>query len=140
MDKVIRSGKYIRIPVYDLLVGDVCHLEPGDVIPVDGVLIEGHIKCSEYSDRKSDEVKKTPVDAAMLHLASDPDCTLDPFIISGSEVSEGVGTFLVTAVGIYSNFGDALRSFHAESRPTLLQLKLNSFSEGIAKLGGRYVA
>ncbi|KAF8252393.1 calcium-translocating P-type ATPase [Wilcoxina mikolae CBS 423.85] len=133
MVTVIRSGRYIRIPVYGLLVGDVCHLEPGDVIPVDGVLIEGHIKCSEYSDRKSDEVKKTPIDVAMLHLGFDPDCTLDPFIISGSEALEGVGTFLVTAV---VSFSDALRSFHAESRPALLQLKINNISEAIAKLGG----
>ncbi|KAF8540001.1 hypothetical protein BDD12DRAFT_917198 [Trichophaea hybrida] len=87
-------------------------------------------------NKKSNEAKKTPIGAAMLHLGFDPDCTLDPFIISGSEVLEGVGTFLVTTVGIYSSFSDALRSFHAESRPTLLQLKLNDISEGIAKLGG----
>src|SRR4051794_883775 len=31
--KAIRSGKTIQISVYDILVGDVLYLEPGDMIP-----------------------------------------------------------------------------------------------------------
>ncbi|KAH7136914.1 hypothetical protein B0J13DRAFT_640602 [Dactylonectria estremocensis] len=35
--KVIRSGKSYMINVRDILVGDVLHLKPGDLVPVDGV-------------------------------------------------------------------------------------------------------
>ncbi len=40
--KVVRSGKTREISVRDVLVGDVVLLEPGDMVPVDGIFIEGH--------------------------------------------------------------------------------------------------
>ena len=60
--KVIRSGRTQQVLVYDILVGDVVNLEPGDMIPVDGILIQGHgIKCDESSATgESDLLKKTP--------------------------------------------------------------------------------
>ncbi|KAI1872412.1 uncharacterized protein JN550_004131, partial [Neoarthrinium moseri] len=46
--KVIRSGKTIELSVFDILSGDVVHLEPGDLLPVDGILIQGFdVKCDE---------------------------------------------------------------------------------------------
>jgi Ca2+-transporting ATPase len=79
------------INVNDLLVGDVLYLEPGDVVPVDGIFIGGHnVTCDESSATgESDLLLKTggaEVYAA-THL-TDPE-HLDPFIISGSRVSEG---------------------------------------------------
>ncbi len=40
--KVIRSGMSKLISISEVLVGDVVVLEPGDVIPADGILISGH--------------------------------------------------------------------------------------------------
>ncbi|KAJ8612643.1 hypothetical protein MRB53_037379 [Persea americana] len=40
--KVIRSGKTQELSVYDVLAGDLALLEPGDIIPVDGLFLEGH--------------------------------------------------------------------------------------------------
>ena len=64
--KVVRSGKTQEISVYDVLVGDVLLLEPGDMVPVDGIFIEGHgIKCDESSATgESDLLRKTPADEA----------------------------------------------------------------------------
>jgi len=48
--KAVRSGKVQEISVYDILTGDIVLLEPGDVIPVDGIFLEGHnLKCDESS-------------------------------------------------------------------------------------------
>lgn len=90
--KVIRSGKSFMINVHDILVGDVLHLEPGDLVPVDGIFIEGHhVKCDESSATgESDALKKTNGDEVMRALESGENRkNLDPFIISGAKVLEG---------------------------------------------------
>lgn len=44
---VLRNGKEIEIPVDQVAVGDVCIVRPGQKIPVDGVVIEGHSSIDE---------------------------------------------------------------------------------------------
>ena len=39
---VFRGGELLNISVYDLLVGDVVEIETGEILSVDGILIEGH--------------------------------------------------------------------------------------------------
>lgn len=136
--KVIRSGKSQEISVYDVLVGDVMHLEPGDLIPVDGVFIEGHnVKCDESSATgESDIIRKVPADEVYHAIESHQNLKkMDPFILSGGKVSEGVGTFLVTSVGVNSSYGKTLMSLQDEGQTTPLQVKLNILAEYIAKLG-----
>ncbi|KAI2614785.1 plasma membrane calcium-transporting ATPase [Hypoxylon fragiforme] len=137
--KVIRSGKSYMINVHDILVGDVLHLEPGDLVPVDGIYISGHdLKCDESSATgESDAIKKTPGEQVMTLLESNGSTkNLDPFIISGSKVLEGMGTFLCTSVGVNSSFGKIMMSVRTEIEATPLQKKLERLAVAIAKLGG----
>ena len=144
--KVIRSGKSAEISVFDLMVGDVMHLTTGDLIPVDGIFISGHgVKCDESSATgESDLLKKVAADDVFAALqdmhknkTSNPEVEkLDPFIISGSKVQEGTGTFLVTAVGVNSSYGRTTMSLRTEQEDTPLQKKLNSLADNIAKFGG----
>jgi P-type Ca2+ transporter type 2C len=107
--KVIRGGKTVLVNIYDIVVGDVLHLEPGDLIPVDGVLPEGHnIKADESAATgESDALKKVPAQYALDN--SEPGSKFsnkfDPFILSGGKVLEGVGKYVVTAVGPNSYYG-----------------------------------
>lgn len=136
--KVIRSGKSREISVHDLLVGDVMHLEPGDMIPADGIFISGHnVKCDESSATgESHMLRKNAGDEVYSAIdAHHPVAKMDPFIISGGKVSEGIGTFLVTAVGVNSGYGRTLMSLNDEPQTTPLQSKLNTLAEYIAKLG-----
>ncbi|EAU38925.1 hypothetical protein ATEG_00279 [Aspergillus terreus NIH2624] len=138
MVKVIRSGKTMEISVHDILVGDVMHLEPGDMVPVDGIFIDGHnVKCDESSATgESDLLRKTSGDEVYRAIEHHENVAkLDPFIVSGAKVSEGVGTFLVTSVGIHSTYGKTLMSLQDEGQSTPLQAKLNVLAEYIAKLG-----
>lgn len=125
--------------VKDILVGDVVHLEPGDMIPVDGIFISGHnVKCDESSATgESDQLKKTGGEQVMrlLENGHSDHKDLDPFIISGSKVLEGVGTFLVTSVGVHSSFGKIMISMRTDPETTPLQVKLNGLASAIAKLG-----
>jgi Ca2+-transporting ATPase len=136
--KVIRSGKSQEISVHDVLVGDVMHLEPGDLVPVDGIFIDGHnVRFDESSATgESDIIRKTPGDEVYRAIENHEALRkMDPFILSGAKMSEGVGIFLVTSVGVNSSYGKTLMSLQDEGQTTPLQSKLNVLAEHIAKLG-----
>ncbi|KAI9928849.1 hypothetical protein ASPWEDRAFT_105000 [Aspergillus wentii DTO 134E9] len=136
--KVTRSGKTAEISIFDVMVGEVMHLEPGDLIPVDGVFIDGHnVKCDESSATgESDLMRKTAAEEVYQAIEHHEKLAkMDPFIVSGGKVSEGVGTFLVTSVGVNSTYGKTMMSLQDEGQTTPLQSKLNVLAEYIAKLG-----
>ncbi|TQS38534.1 hypothetical protein Golomagni_00959 [Golovinomyces magnicellulatus] len=136
---VIRSGKAREISVFDVLVGDIMHLEPGDMIPVDGIFIDGHnVKCDESQiTGESDIIRKHPADEVYAAISNHDNLRkLDPFILSGGMVCEGVGTFVVTSIGVNSSYGKTLMSLREDPEVTPLQSKLNTLAEYIAKLGG----
>lgn len=137
--KVIRSGKTIEISVFDIMVGDVIHLEPGDLVPVDGVLIDGfNVKCDEsQTTGESDIIRKRPADEVYSAIQNHESLKkMDPFIQSGARIMEGVGTFMATSTGIYSSYGKTLMALNEDPDMTPLQAKLNVIATYIAKLGG----
>ncbi|KAH6647576.1 hypothetical protein BKA67DRAFT_662354 [Truncatella angustata] len=137
--KAIRSGKTVEISVYDILSGDVLHLEPGDLLPVDGILIQGYdVKCDEsQATGESDVIRKMPGDEVLEAIENgDQLKKADPFIQSGARVMEGMGTYMATSTGIYSSYGKTLMALDEDPEITPLQQKLNVIAEYIAKLGG----
>ncbi|XP_071765878.1 plasma membrane calcium-transporting ATPase 4 isoform X1 [Centroberyx gerrardi] len=90
---VVRGGQVIQIAVSEIVVGDIAHVKYGDLLPADGVLIQGNdLKIDESSlTGESDHVKKT--------------LDKDPMLLSGTHVMEGSGKILVTAVGVNSQTG-----------------------------------
>lgn len=136
--KAIRSGKSVLISVFDVMVGDVLHLESGDSIPADGILINGHgVRCDESSATgESDAMKKTGGQEVWNRIEDGTATSkLDPFIISGSKVLEGVGTYLVTSVGVNSSFGKVMMGLQTENEDTPLQVKLANMANWIGYLG-----
>ncbi|KAK9456187.1 hypothetical protein V1511DRAFT_487094 [Dipodascopsis uninucleata] len=142
--KVIRSGKVINISVFDVDVGDVMLIEPGDMVPVDGVLITGNgVRCDESAATgESDSLKKIAAKDA-LDILKNSDGNIDlhkssPFVLSGSKALEGFGHFLVTAVGPNSAHGRTMMDLRSDDgqEATPLQAKLNVIAEEIAKWGG----
>ncbi|KAL2165036.1 hypothetical protein VTH06DRAFT_332 [Thermothelomyces fergusii] len=140
---LVRSGRATKVSVHDVLVGDVMVLEQGDVIPVDGVLIDGHsVGCDESSATgESGVVKKTPAEVVSQTIWRDHGADgrvlakMDPFLLSGSRVLDGVGTFLVTAVGRHSVYGRTRMALRTDPGMTPLQARLNILAGYIAKLG-----
>lgn len=137
--KVIRSGKTSEISVFDIMSGDVLHLEPGDLLPVDGILINGYdVKCDEsQATGESDIIRKQNGDEVYEAIETGQNLKkADPFIQSGARVMEGMGTYMATSTGIYSSYGKTLMSLDEDPEITPLQSKLNIIAEYIAKLGG----
>ncbi|CAL8339751.1 unnamed protein product [Merluccius merluccius] len=91
--QVVRDGQVVQLPVADLVVGDIAQIKYGDLLPTDGILIQGNdLKIDESSlTGESDHVKK--------------DTERDPMLLSGTHVMEGSGRMVVTAVGVNSQTG-----------------------------------
>ncbi|KAK3081909.1 hypothetical protein LTS18_012600 [Coniosporium uncinatum] len=136
---VIRSRQQMEISIYDLVVGDVLLLKQGDLVHVDGLFIDGHeLKADESSATgESDMLKKIPADRAFKAIEEHQDLKkIDPFILSGSKITEGDGSMIVTCVGVNSQHGKTMMNLRDEGEITPLQSKLNILAEYIAKLGG----
>ena len=64
--RVIRGGVEQDIPVEDVLVGDLVRVRPGEKVPVDGVITEGHSALDESMlTGESLPVEKAPGDAVI---------------------------------------------------------------------------
>lgn len=136
--KAIRSGKSVQVSIFDITVGDVLHLESGDSVPADGVLISGYgIRCDESSATgESDAMRKMTGDEVSKRIEDGTaNNKIDPFIISGSKVLEGVGTYLVTSVGVNSSHGKIMVSLQTDVEQTPLQVKLARMANWIGYLG-----
>ncbi|EDR08465.1 Ca-transporting ATPase [Laccaria bicolor S238N-H82] len=137
--KVIRDGVEKVVDVKEVVVGDIALLEPGEIIPCDGIFISGHnVRCDESgATGESDAIRKVPFhDVVQLHTAQDPHAEhTDCFMISGSKVLEGVGRYVIVAVGTKSFNGRIMMALRGDAENTPLQIKLNYLAELIAKIG-----
>ncbi|XP_051804098.1 plasma membrane calcium-transporting ATPase 2-like isoform X5 [Acanthochromis polyacanthus] len=90
---VIRKGQVIQISVAEIVVGDIAQIKYGDLLPADGILIQGNdLKIDESSlTGESDQVRKS--------------AEKDPMLLSGTHVMEGSGKMVVSAVGLNSQTG-----------------------------------
>ncbi|KAM7007004.1 plasma membrane calcium-transporting ATPase 2 isoform 8-T22 [Tautogolabrus adspersus] len=91
--QVVRGSQVIQLPVAEIVVGDIAQIKYGDLLPADGVLIQGNdLKIDESSlTGESDHVKKC--------------ADKDPMLLSGTHVMEGSGRMMVSAVGVNSQTG-----------------------------------
>ncbi|XP_073958845.1 plasma membrane calcium-transporting ATPase 3 isoform X2 [Choristoneura fumiferana] len=90
---VIRGGEVNQVSINEIVVGDICQIKYGDLLPADGILLQSNdLKIDESSlTGESDHVKKGE--------------SFDPMVLSGTHVMEGSGKMLVSAVGVNSQAG-----------------------------------
>ena len=88
---VIRNAVPRSISLYDLVVGDVVVISSGDQICTDGVVVTSCCLLVDESSMtgESDAVEKLR----------------EGFLLAGTKVLDGYGTYLVTAVGPYTEWG-----------------------------------
>ncbi|KAJ0159251.1 Calcium-transporting ATPase 2 [Colletotrichum tanaceti] len=160
--KVIRSGRTQNISVYDVQVGEVMHIETGDVVAVDGVLVQASgVQVDESSlsgeselvhkgvpgdddggggsggggDDDNDNIGMRNEKAYRPSAAAPAAPPADPFILSGTTVSGGVGAYLVTSVGSNSTYGRTLMSLREDVEETPLQQKLGKLAKQLITFG-----
>jgi Ca2+-transporting ATPase len=118
--KVVRNGEDLDVLADHIVVGDVVHIQTGVVVPADGIFFQGfNISCDESSMTGEPH-------------AVDKDVENDPFLLSGTNVVNGVGKMLVICTGVNSLNGRSLLAMKVEPEETPLQQKLNVLADAIA--------
>ncbi|RWR75246.1 calcium-transporting ATPase 10, plasma membrane-type [Cinnamomum micranthum f. kanehirae] len=121
--EVKRSNRPNDISIFDVVVGDVVCLKIGDQVPADGVLISGHSLSIDESSMTGE--------SKIVH--KNPNA---PFLISGCKVADGVGSMLVTGVGLNTEWGLLMASISEDNNEeTPLQVRLNGVATFIGKVG-----
>ncbi|XP_065042561.1 calcium-transporting ATPase 5, plasma membrane-type-like [Musa acuminata AAA Group] len=121
--EVIRSGRRIKVSIFDLVVGDVIPLKIGDQVPADGVVITGHSLAIDESSMTGE--------SKIVHKDQKA-----PFLMSGCKVADGYGDMLVTAVGINTEWGLLMASISEDTgEETPLQVRLNGVATLIGMVG-----
>ncbi|XP_050026492.1 plasma membrane calcium-transporting ATPase 2 isoform X6 [Dermacentor andersoni] len=124
---VIRGGEVNQIGVTEIVVGDICQVKYGDLLPADGIIIQSNdLKIDESTlTGESDHVKKGE------HT--------DPMLFSGTHVMEGSGKVLVSAVGVNSQAGiilTLLGAAHTENKEQKKKKKKKDAKKGHRKKKG----
>lgn len=121
--EVMRSGRTVKISIFDVVVGDVVPLKIGDQVPADGILINGHSLAIDESSMTGE--------SKIVHKDQKA-----PFLMSGCKVADGVGTMLVTGVGINTEWGLLMASISEDTgEETPLQVRLNGVATFIGIVG-----
>lgn len=134
--KVVRSGRVQMIPQNEVVVGDILYVETGDKLPADGRLLES-------TDLQSDESALTgesmpAVKDAQLLFRSEtvPIAERANMLFSGSYITGGNGTLVITGVGESTEFGKIAKELSStEKTSTPLQEKLAQMGKRITLLG-----
>jgi len=119
---VKRNGEVVRCQAEDIMVGDMVLLETGARVPADGLYLKGNeLRIDESSmTGETEEVAKSEE---------------RPYLCSGTTVTNGECSYLVTAVGYRSEWGKILSELATERDETPLQEKLTVLAEEIGKAG-----
>lgn len=126
--KVLRESQVQMLPAREVTVGDIVLLEAGDYICADGRIVENaSLKVNESAlTGESLSVEKTTL--PIIGEAALGDRT--NMVFSGSFVSYGRASFLVTAIGMKTEMGKIARMLkETEQKKTPLQKSLNQFGK-----------
>lgn len=129
--KVIRNGNKIEIASEELVPGDVCVIEAGDMVTADARIIEAYsLQVNESSltgeaanvDKKSEVINGEAALADRLNM-----------VYSGSLVTYGRAKVIVTATGMDTQMGKIAALMNdTKDRKTPLQKNLDDFGKKLA--------
>lgn len=129
--KVLRGGNIIPIPSAEVTVGDIVMLDAGDYIPADGRLLES-------ASLKVDESALTG-ESLGVEKNTETICGEVPLgdrinmVYSGSFVTYGRGSFLVTGIGMETEVGKIASLLKSTSeKRTPLQINLDQFGQKLS--------
>ncbi len=131
--KVMRNGAKIEIDSKDVVPGDIVLLEAGDMIVADGRILENF---SLQVNESSLTGESTNIDKADTILEGEtPLGDRVNMVYSGSLVTYGRATIVVTATGMQTEMGKIASLMNAaKEKKTPLQVSLDAFSSKLAML------
>ncbi|KAG2244636.1 hypothetical protein Bca52824_093525 [Brassica carinata] len=108
--EVTRNGRRLEVSIYDIVVGDIIPLKSGACRWCLSFWFS--LQIAEYESMGTSRVRK--------------DTDTDPILLSGSKVEDGIGTMLVTSVGMNTQWRMPMASIPLYTgKETPLQVYLN---------------
>ena len=138
MVRVVRDAMTSELPAREIVPGDVVLLEAGSRVPADGRLAEAHALRVEESALTGESV---PVDKGVEPVVAAASLAgRTSMAYSGTSVSAGRGTLLVTATGTATELGHVAGLLEeADAGRTPLQMRLDTLVKGLTLAAGAIV-
>ncbi len=131
--RVLRDGVIDSIPLSDVVAGDTVLLGAGDMVPADGVMIEGALTVDQSAlNGESKDESKSPARAGVEYELS-PEAKYA--LLRGSTVTSGNGMMRVMRVGIDTVYGKAAASLTSDRRDSPLRERLSALAKSVSTLG-----
>lgn len=129
--KVLRDGEKVTIPSREVTVGDVVFLEAGDFICADGRILENYSLKVNESSLTGESVAVDKEDAVIKDEV--PLGDQKNMVFSGSFVTYGRASFLVTDIGMATQIGKVAQLLkNTEEKKTPLQVNLDNFGKKLS--------
>lgn len=129
--KVLRDGNVIQIPSKEITIGDEVFLEAGDYVPADGrILTNASLKIDESALTGESLAVEKSEDTITGEVPLGDQTNM---VFSGSFVTYGRGSFLVTAIGMDTEVGKIATLLKTTSeKKTPLQMNLDEFGKKLS--------
>lgn len=128
---VLRDGKIIEVPAENVVRGDVIALSPGNLIPADGIILEG--KSARVNEAlltgEPYPVEKYPG----ASNAADPKDAHEA-LFGGTALVSGEARMLVARTGVRTRLGAIAAALEADQPPTAFERGLHSLGILIVRL------
>ena len=132
--KVYRDSKLKEILVDDIVKGDQILLQSGDKVPVDGILLDGHLKVNQaVLNGESEDANKKPLGDNPEPSSSDLFTELKVF--RGTVVTSGEAVMEATQIGDNTVLGSINTSLQEDAKESPSKGKLNKLADNIGVLG-----
>ncbi|MBR5444796.1 MAG: HAD-IC family P-type ATPase, partial [Clostridia bacterium] len=133
---VRRNGEFTPLPLGELVCGDVVRLQPGDIVPADGILLSGELYCDEASlTGEAEPVRKTASQRNIVPAPETADLRGEDGLFRGSAVCSGEGILLVLKVGDNTLYGQLAAQLQEEDLPSPLKERLTRLAGNISRIG-----
>ena len=129
--EVLRDGNVIQIPSKEVTIGDEVFLEAGDYVPADGrILTNASLKIDESALTGESLAVEKSEDTITGEVPLGDQTNM---VFSGSFVTYGRGSFLVTAIGMDTEVGKIATLLKTTSeKKTPLQMNLDEFGKKLS--------
>jgi Mg2+-importing ATPase len=128
---VRRDGTVMRIPVEDVVPGDVVELAAGDLVPADGIVLASR---AAHTNESLLTGEPYPVEKRAGVCVSENPAEAFNALFGGTALVSGDATMLVVVTGSHTRFGGIAAALQSQRPPTPFERGLHAFGALILRI------
>ncbi len=127
----LRDGALVSVPTRELAPGDVVELRAGDIVPADGVVIEGR---DLFVNQALLTGEPYPVQKTAEPAQTDDIAEAKNGLFMGASVVAGKGRMLIVRTGAATQMGDIASALNTNEPPTAFERSMRDFGRLVVRL------